>query len=49
MQRDIDDKLIDDIAVVMDVAVPEGKLSDRYAQLKYCVRTRQRYEQNRLR
>lgn len=49
MQREIDDKLIDDIAVVMDVAIPEGKLSERYAQLKQCVKTRQYYEQTRLR
>ena len=49
MHREVDDKLIDDIAVVMDIAIPEGKLSERYSQLKYCVKTRQRYEQSRFR
>ena len=44
MYRDIDDKLIDDLAVCLDVVIPEGKTEDRYRQLKHCVRTRQKYE-----
>ncbi len=49
MQREVTDRLIDDIAVVLDLAIPEGKLADRYAQLKHCIRTRQKYETGRLR
>ena len=49
MQREVTDRLIDDIAVVMDLAIPDGDIKERYAQLLYCMRTRQRYEQGRLR
>ena len=43
------DKLVDDLAVAMDVVIPDGPLDKRYEQLKICVRTRQKYESQHLR
>ena len=50
MSDTITDRLLDDMAVVMDVVLPEAPLMDRYEDLKNIIRTRQHYEfANRLR
>lgn len=49
MGDEMTDRLINDMAVVLDVVIPEGKLDERYEALKACVRTRQKYETMRLR
>lgn len=43
------DKLVDDLAVVLDVVIPDGPIDKRYEQLKICLRTRQKYENQHLR
>lgn len=49
IQNDMTDRLIDDIAVVLDVVIPEGPLNDRFYQLRNIILTRQKYETNRFR
>jgi len=49
IQNDMTDRLIDDIAVVLDVVIPEGALNDRFHQLRNIILTRQKYETNRFR
>lgn len=45
----IDDKMINTMAVAVDLEVKEGDLEDRYMELRNCLLTFKRYESNRLR
>lgn len=49
IQNDMTDRLIDDIAVVLDVVIPEGAMNDRFHQLRNIILTRQKYEATRFR
>ena len=49
MEEDINDHMINNMAVVLDVVIEEGPLERRYEELKTCVRTFQRYECSRFR
>ena len=47
MREEITDRMINNMAVVLDVVIEEGPLDQRYEELKTCVRTFQKYEVNR--
>lgn len=46
MREDVTNTIIDNMAVVMDLVIPDGSIQNRYDNLKRAIQTKQRYEQN---
>lgn len=49
IRNQLDNRLIDDIATVIDVVIEEGPIKARYESLKACIETMMKYECGRLR
>lgn len=49
MRNEVDNQLINNMAVTLDVVIPDGDVQTRYEQLKNCIKTKQRYEIERMR
>ncbi|SDB05818.1 DUF1653 domain-containing protein [Eubacterium oxidoreducens] len=48
IKNELTDRLINDIAVVLDVVIEEGPIEERYKQLSVCLDTKNRFETGRF-
>lgn len=49
MEPDLNDYLVDTMAISLDVVIPGGDIDERYRQLRGCLQAKQKYEINRFR
>ena len=49
MRDIVDNRMIDNMAVGLDIVIPDGQIDARYEELIKCIRTQQKYESDRLR
>ncbi len=49
VEGELTDQIVDNLAASLDVVIDEGKLDDRYDQLRICIRTKAKYELQRNR
>lgn len=49
MKNNVDDRLLDDIAMSLDIKVESNSLKDKYEEIKGCLLTFVRFEDNRIR
>lgn len=49
MEPELNDYLVDTMAISLDVVIPGGDIDERYRQLRGCLQAKQKYEINRFR
>ena len=49
MQYNLNDSLIETMAISVDVVIPEGEIDERCRQLRNCLEAKKKYESSRFR